>query len=281
MTATVFAVVLLAALLHALWNALVKGGADTAAAMAAVVFGQGLAGAVLLPVAPPLAQAAWPYLAAGVLLHLGYQLFLMNAYRLGDLTQVYPIARGASPLLVALGAYALLGTRLDAVETTAILLISVGIASISLVRRSDGLFQGKAAALALTTGGFIAAYSLVDGMGARLGGTALGYFGWLAVINALAVALISRAARPGLVRRALAQRRHLVLGGGASFTAYVLVVWAFTQAPIALVTALRETSVIFALLIGVGFLGERLNLAKVAATAMTLTGAILLRLNRG
>ena len=279
MSGTVFAIVMLAAALHAIWNALVKGGADKAAAMGAVVLGQGLCGAALLPFVPFPAAESWPWLAGGVVLHLGYQLFLIQSYRHGDLTQVYPLARGVSPLLVAGASALLLGASFSTGEMMAMGLISIGIASISLVRRGDGVLQGKAAVLALITGGFIAAYSLVDGQGARLAGTALGFYGVLSSLNAAAFAGVALL-RPGLVTRALALPRHLVLGGGASFTAYALVVWAFTQAPIALVTALRETSIVVALLIGVFVLHERLNLAKVASTLLTLSGAILLRLNR-
>ncbi|PWE32083.1 hypothetical protein DDZ14_11550 [Maritimibacter sp. 55A14] len=281
MSAGVFAIVLLAALLHAVWNALVKSGADKTVAMLAVVLGQGLAGLAGMGVAPLPNPACWPWLLGGLILHLGYQTFLVAAYRLGDLTQVYPIARGVSPLLVAGGSALILGVAFTALELLAIAMIAIGIASISLVRRADGIFQGKAAALALVTGGFIASYSLNDGIGARVAGTALGFYGALAVLNALACAGLAAFWRPALITAALREARVLLVGGGASFTAYALVVHAFTLAPIALVTALRETSIVFALLIGVAFLGERLNLMKVVATAMTLAGAALLRLSKG
>lgn len=279
MSGAVFAIVMLAAALHAVWNALVKGGADKAGAMGAVILGQGLCGALLLPFATPPGVEVWPWLLGGVVLHLGYQLFLIQSYRFGDLTQVYPIARGVAPLLVAGVSALALGVRFSRMELVAMAMISIGIASISLVRRGDGIVQGKAVVLALVTGCFIAAYSLVDGHGARVAGTALGFYGALSALNAVGFAVLALA-RPGLLRRALAQPGRLVLGGGASFTAYLLVVWAFTQAPIALVTALRETSIVFALGIGVFILHERLSLMKVLSTATTLSGAILLRLNR-
>ena len=281
MSGLVFAVVMLAAALHATWNAIVKGGTDKTAAMGAVVLGSGLCGAVMLPFAPMIDPAGLPWLAAGLVLHLGYQLFLILAYRFGDLTQVYPIARGVSPLFVAGASALFLGVRFSPMEMLALAVISIGIGSISLVRRSDGQIQGKAVVLALITGLFIAAYSLSDGQGARVAGTALGFYAALAALNALAFAAVAMVLRPGLVRRSLRMRKSLIVGGLASYVAYALVVWAFTQAPIALVTALRETSIIFALLIGVFFLKERLNLAKVVSTAITLSGAILLRLNRG
>ena len=280
MTGTVFAIVMLAALLHAIWNAMVKGGADKAASMTAVIVGQGLFGLVLLPFAGVPAPEVWPWLLAGVVLHLGYNVFLIQAYRIGDLTQVYPIARGASPLLVVIGTALFFHQTFSTFELASILIISVGIASTSLARKADGLFQGKAALLALITGGFIAGYSIIDGHGARLAGSALGFYGWLAAIDGIAFLAGWAVVRPTVIRDALRLRKHFFLGGGASFTAYLLVVWAFTQAPIALVTALRETSIVFALLIGVTVLRERISLAKVVSTAMTLTGAIMLRLNR-
>jgi drug/metabolite transporter (DMT)-like permease len=276
----VFAAVLFAAVLHAVWNALVKGGSDKAAGMVAVVIGEGVIALPFLPFAPMPAVESWPYILASVALHFGYQVFLIKAYQIGDLTQVYPIARGVSPLLVALGTMVLLGARFSTMELAAMMLISVGIASISLTRRSDGLFQRKAALFAMATGLFIAAYSIVDGQGARLAGTALGFYGWVAVVNAVGFAAFARVLRPGLVGKAVAQRNHIVFGGSAAFAAYLTVVWAFTQAPIALVTALRETSIVFALLIGVIFLRERLDLAKVLSTCVTLSGAVLMRLTR-
>lgn len=281
MSGFVFLVVLLAALLHATWNALVKGGADKSAGMAAVVMGQGLSGLLLLPFAPPIEWTCWPFLVTGVALHLGYQLFLIQAYKIGDLTQVYPIARGASPLLVALGTAVFLGATFNWMELTALCAISIGIASIALVRRQDGQFSLMAGLLALVTGMFIAAYSIVDGQGARIAGTALGFFGSLTVANAVAFAALARVFRPGLLRRACTAWRLAAIGGVASFTAYVLVVWAFTQAPIALVAALRELSIIFALIIGVSFLNEKLDLKKVISTTLTLAGAAFLRMSRG
>jgi drug/metabolite transporter (DMT)-like permease len=150
-----------------------------------------------------------------------------------------------------------------------------------MVRRSDGLRNGRAASLALITGGFIAAYSLVDGLGAREAGTALGFYGWLSILNGVFFAVIMRFVRPGIVKRVVCHHPRLALGGGgASFLAYAMVTWAFVVAPIPLVTALRETSIVFALLLGVFVLKEPLNPMKVFATMCTLLGVGLLRVNR-
>ncbi|MBB5515730.1 drug/metabolite transporter (DMT)-like permease [Rubricella aquisinus] len=282
MTLTVFLAVLLAAALHASWNALVKGGQDMWVNMAGVVLGHTPMALIVLFFVPMPAPESYPYILAGIALHFGYQLFLLQSYRIGDLTQVYPIARGIAPLIVAGVSTMALGVVLERMELLAIGLIAAGIMSLSLVRKSDGTRNHVAALLAAITGCFIASYSLNDGMGARVAGTALGFYGWVALGNAIVFALYLSVTR----RQVFAQLgrgqglRVMVIGGTASYLAYAIVTWSFTQAPIALVTALRETSIIFALLIGVGFLKERLDLFKVASTFLTICGAALLRLAR-
>ena len=281
MTLTVFLAVLGAALLHATWNAVVKGGSDKRMGIGAVVMGHVPIALVCLPFLPWPAPESLPYLVAGIAIHFGYQLTLMQSYRMGDLTQVYPIARGSAPLMVALVSVAFLGVTLSGLEILAIVIIGAGILSLALVRRADGLRNGPAAAMALTTGVFIASYSLVDGIGARLAGNSLSFYGWLALGNAVLMAGYLRLTAPGVLRTIPTKGLKLFLiGGGASFVAYAIATWAFTQAPIALVTALRETSIAFALLIGVVFLKERLDLLKVVSTMTTLLGAALLRFAR-
>lgn len=192
---------------------------------------------------------------------------------------MYPLARGSAPLIVAVVSVVLLAVDLSWLELTAVAVIGTGIISLTLTRRSDGLRNGRAAALALFTGGFIASYSLVDGTGAREAGTALGYYGWLSVINAMVFSVVMRVVQPGTVKRVvLRDWRLALLTGGASFAAYAMVTWAFTVAPIPLVTALRETSIVFGLMLGVLVLKERLDLLKVFATLCTLLGVGLLRI---
>ncbi|MGL4810871.1 MAG: EamA family transporter [Beijerinckiaceae bacterium] len=282
MSLFVFSVVLIAAALHAGWNALVKGHGDTTSNMAAVVIGHAPLAVISIVASPTPAPESWPYLVAGAVLHLGYQIFLLFSYRLGELTHVYPIARGSAPILVALTSVMFLGVHLSGLEIGAVLLIGTGIISMAFVRGADGLRNPRAAVGAVITGLFIAGYSIVDGMGARLAGTSFGFYGWLSLINAAVFAVIFAVRSPHILRQ-LPHRAPLALyaGGSASFAAYALVTWAFTQAPIALVTALRETSIVFALLIGVFFLKEKLNLLKVLSTMMTISGAILLRLGKG
>lgn len=278
MSTPVFIAVIGAALLHAVWNALVKDGSDKRMSMGAVVLGHLPLALIALPFVPQPDVASLPYLFAGIVLHVGYQLFLLRSYETGDLTQVYPIARGSAPLIVALVSVTVLGVHLAPLELLALVIIAAGIISLALVRKEDGQRNGNAAMLALVTGCFIAAYSLIDGLGARLAGTSLGFYSWLAIGNGIVMAAFLRVTTPGILTTIAREgRRTFLLGGGASFSAYALVTWAFTQAPIALVAALREISIIFALMIGVFVLKERLDLSKVIATMTTLLGAALLR----
>lgn len=281
MTTTVFLAVIGAAILHAAWNAVVKGGKDKTLSMGAITLGHALPAVVILPFAHVPALESLPYLAGGICLHFGYQIFLIKSYDTGDLTQVYPIARGSAPLLVCLVSVLILGVPLNRWEILAVCIIGAGILSLTLVRQSDGQRNGSAAMLALTTSVFIASYSLVDGLGARVAGTALGFYCWLTLCNSFIFALYLAWRSPQTLRAIpRAGLPIFLVGGTASFIAYAIVTWAFTQAPIALVSALRETSIVFALLIGVFFLKERLSLVKVLSTMTTLLGAMLLRFAR-
>lgn len=279
MSGTVFIAVIAAAALHALWNALVKGGDDKTLNMGAVIIGHMPLALLSVSVTPLPAPESLPYLTAGLALHFGYQWFLLRAYQLGDLTLVYPLARGSAPLIVALVSVLFLGVVLAPKELLAVAVIGVGIISLALLPGRGGLRDGTAAALALVTGLFIASYSLVDGIGARLSGNALSFFGWMAIGNGLIMAAFLALRAPQSLRDLPRKgARVFVIGGSASFIAYALVTWAFTQAPIALVTALRETSIIFALVIGMVALKERPSLWKIGAICVTLSGAVLLRI---
>jgi drug/metabolite transporter (DMT)-like permease len=270
-----------AAFLHAGWNALVKNSSDKFASMSSVMIGHFPFAVLLILYSPLPLGASWPYVIAGAVLHTGYQLFLLFSYRLGDLTQVYPIARGSAPLIIAFVSVTFLGVKLGAMQLLGVLVIGSGLMSLVIVRGKQGLGNRAAGLMAFGTGCFIASYSLVDGTGARLAATAFGFYGWMSVINSVMFVAIISVIRPGSVRGAFANgRRMMLLGGGGSLVAYSLVTWAFTQAPIALVSALRETSIIFALLIGVMFLKERVDLAKILSVSLALIGAVLLRVSR-
>jgi drug/metabolite transporter (DMT)-like permease len=277
----VLLIVLLAAALHATWNALVKGASDKLISMTAVVLGHAPFAMLALPFVSLPDPASFPYIAGGATLHVGYQLFLLWAYRQGDLTQVYPIARGTAPLIVAGFSVFLFRETLSTMQLVAIATIGCGIMSLVLVRGSQGMHNPGGAALALITGCFVAGYSMVDGYGARASGSPVGFYAWLTILNAVAFAVIVTITSRGALQTTIrSHKKMMAVGGGASFAAYALVVWAFTQAPIAVVTALRETSIVFALLIGVFFLKERLNLVKLVSAMLTMLGALMLRFSR-
>jgi drug/metabolite transporter (DMT)-like permease len=277
MTLPVIALVLAAALLHASWNALLKSSHDRLASLSLMTLGAGL-GAIPLVLWRPWPQAeSWFYILLSGLLHTGYNLFLIRAYRIGDFGQSYPIARGSSPLLVALGAAVFAGEQLGIYTVIGIALVSLGIVSLAnlrAMRRREHL-SGPLAALA--TGAFIAAYTITDGIGARLAGDAIAYAGWLFVADSIPLALLYQY-KHGRSPVVLSHKDTWIglTGGVMSLLAYGIVIWAVTLAPMGMVSALRETSVLFALLIGTLFLGEKLTLRRVLSCAVIAAGAIVL-----
>ena len=284
MTWTVFFAVLLAALLHATWNSLVKGSQDKYVGMLLIALGHVPPGVIFVWFAPLPGMDVLPWLAASLALHLGYQLFLAASYRVGDLTTVYPIARGSAPLFVTMVSLTVLDVNLSWAQVGSVGLLILGLLLLSYDRLGANKRQWTVVTLALVTGGFIASYSLVDGLGARKMGYALAYWGWVAIGNGLLMTLWMLLFQPSSIAKVRLNPQNLTtlfLGGGASYLAYGIVTWAFTQAPIAVITALRETSVIFALLIGLMFLGERSTPLKIAACLLTVLGVVLLRMTSG
>lgn len=256
-----------------------KGSDDKVLGMASMVIGQMVPCLFALLWLPWPSTQSLPWFVLGIVFHLGYQLFLIAAYKIGDFTQVYPIARGVAPVIVTGVSLVLLGVELKMTELIAVLLIICGIASLSFAKQGDGLRNLKASGMAVLTGVCIAGYSLADGLGARLSESAVGFMAAIMFTNGLIFSIYLRAVHPGTLTNLARSGKIKMLGaGGASFAAYGMVVWAFTQAPIALVTALRETSIIFALLIGVFLIGERLTPIKILATVLAVGGAILLRI---
>ena len=278
MNLVVFLVVVLSALLHASWNTLVKKGEDKTATMGAIVIGQIPLAILVLPfVSLPTAESL-PYLLISIFLHLGYNVFLIQAYKRGDLTHVYPIARGFAPLLITFFSILVLGVSLKQTEILAVSLIGFGVISLGPLKKGVERQHRNATIFAMLTGLFIAAYSLVDGVGARLAKSFLGFYSLVTISSGLIMlAFLVVSSSSSLKTIYTSQRRTFLIGGTASFVAYSTVIWAFTKAPIALVTALREVSIIFALLFGIIFLKEKLTRSKVYATLMTVTGIILLK----
>lgn len=273
----VVAVVLVAALLHAGWNGLAKAVPDRLvfSALVGLVFltGGGV-GAVLLPAPAP---ASWPYLATSAVLQVGYLLVLTTAYRHGEFGRVYPLARGTAPVLVTAVALTVLGERLTTGQAVGLAAVCGALGALVLLggrpRRGDGL------GLAVLTGVLIAGYTLVDGVGVRHSGTALGYAAWLFAAQGLVSPVLCRVlAGPALVPALARYAVPGVVGGVLSLVVYAAVVWAQSVANLALVSALRETSVLFAGLIGALFFGERFSPARLAVTALAVAGIVLIEI---
>ena len=276
----VTAAVLAAAVLHAGWNALLKGGDDRLATVVLLdLTGLALA-ALAVPLVPAPAPASRGLLGLSVGLHLAYELGLLVSYRAGDLSQVYPVARGTAPLLVAAYAGLVLGERLGPVQLAGLGGVCAGL--LVLVEVGRGRPRWRAAVgPALATGVCIAAYTVADGLGVRRAGTVPGYVAWLFLLHGLPIPLYALAAR----RRGLAARLRGRLGTGVaagvlSVAAYGLVLWAQRRGALAVVAALRETSVLVAALIGSLVFGERLGRRRVLAAALLVAGIVALNGSR-
>lgn len=268
--------VLLAALLHAGWNALTKSADDRLLTMWLMTTTAGaLGGTAALFVEAP-APASWPYLATAVLLRLGYQLFLVHAYGLGDLSRVYPIARGLSPVIVAGLAAVVADERPSAVQALGLLLCCGSIASLGLADAGLTGISGRGVRSALVTGVFIGLYTVVDGMGVRLAESTYGYLAWTFLLDIVPISLAALALRRGMIRDHLRTGlRRGVAGGVMAAVAYGIALWALSRGAMGSVSSLRETSVVFAAWIGARVLGEPLGTRRLIAALLVAAGLIL------
>ena len=280
MDGIVFVTVLGAALMHASWNALVKAGGDRFAFMLVLTLAECAMGLALVFFFPMIEAAALPWLLLSGVLHVGYMLFLTEAYAHGDLAQVYPLARGTAPLIVALVSALVLRETLGATKLAAVACIGVGVVALSLRGGEDfGRMRGKAVAFALGTACFTAAYTLVDAIGARASASASAYTCAMFVLSGAGLVAVGFLKRGAAALSVDARVWRLgTFAGVLSFLAYWAAIWAFTKAPVAMVAALRETSVPMAMLIGVVFLGERGSLWRWAAASLIAAGVALMRL---
>ena len=276
----VFLAVLFAAACHAGWNALIKVGLNPLSTTTLISLGAGLVALVFVPLVGVPAWAAWPWLIASVLVHLFYFASLIESYRTGDLGQVYPIARGSAPLMTATVTTLFIGEKLSPIGWTGILALVVGVLLLSARGgRELTKVDRRAVAFAFFTALTICGYSVVDGIGARLSGNANAYSLWLFI--GIAVAMLPYAIfRDGRDVIPAMQRFWWrgVAGGALQLLSYGIAIWAMTLAPIAIVAALRETSVLFGAVIAVVLLKERLRTGRIVAAAMIVTGLTLIRL---
>jgi drug/metabolite transporter (DMT)-like permease len=274
--ADVVAIVLVAGVLHAVWNAIARQIADRLMAFALIGVASTLGGGLTLIATGLPASAALPFAFGSAVLHVLYETGLMRCYGLGAFNQTYPIARGTSPLVVAVGAYLIAGERLPAAAVAGILVLTSGLlwlaASSGRIRRADR----PAIVAALLTGLAIAAYTLVDGLGVRRAHDPAAYGALLFLLQGPVFPALAIRRRSVTAWRDAATTTRGLLAGGLSLFAYGAVLWAQTRAPLAEVAALRETSVISAALIGALFLNERFGARRAAAATLVAAGIILI-----
>jgi len=265
--------VILAALLHASWNALVKTGQDRVLTVVTVSAVGLVFSLCALPFFPAPARESWPYLALGVVTHGGFKAFLLLAYARGELSRVYPMARGVAPLLVALFSEGVAGEVLSGTEWVGVALISAGLAALTLEGGVPRREERAALVYAVMTGVFIASYTLVDGVGIRLSGSLFGYTAWLFTLDALPMLAAGWVLRRRALRAFLASGVVPALAAGSlSLAAYVVVLWALSRGAMAPIAALRETGVIFATLIGTLILKERFGRQRILAALLVVGG---------
>jgi drug/metabolite transporter (DMT)-like permease len=266
--------VLGAALLHATWNALVKSSEDKGLDSVAVAAGSGVIALAVVPFLPAPASASYPWLVGSALVHILYFLFLAGAYRWGELSYSYPIMRGGGPLLVAIAGIFVFREVPSLKEGIAILLISAGILAFA-----RGAHDRRATLFAVANAFVIAAYTLIDAQGARASAAPVAYTAWFFVLNGLVITGLALAQHgskvPAYFRRFWLRS---LAGGACAFGAYAIALWAMTRAPVALVAALRETSVIFAAVIAFVIFKEKMTGQRIAATCAVLAGLVALRI---
>ncbi len=278
MSLNIFLIVVLAAFLHAIWNAMVKKEDDKYFSLTAIVLGHVPISIVVILLTPTLSFQSIPYIFASAIFLAGYEWCLLSAYRLEDYTKVYPIARGTAPVFIVILSLLLLNINVSRFELIGILVISFGI--IILGFQNIRTFKNYSAIVyAVATGIFISCYSISDGFGGRLSNSPLNYTAWLMILNAIFFSILLKIMNmPRVPLKVLNEGKKIFfIGGTLSYIVYGTIVWAFTQAPVPLVAALRETSIIFALLIGTLFLKEKFNLLKAIAIFIIFFGVALLK----
>ena len=271
--------VLLAAVLHAAWNAIAHASKDRLAAFALIGIASTVCGAAIVIVAPAPATASWPFIGASMLLHTTYDLLLIRGYQHGEFGQVYPLARGTSPWLVAVAAAVFAHETLPAPRRRGVVVVSAGLLSLVFAGARPAHADRPAIVAAVLTGITIATYTTVDGLGVRYAGTASGYAGWLFLTLGPwlpAYSLLARRSRLRSVRRT--EVASGLAGGVLSLVAYGLVLWAQTRGALAPIAALRETSVIIGAIIGAVVFHERFGRWRIVATVLVAGGVVLINL---
>ena len=279
MDINIFAAVMLAAILHSAWNGMVKKHKDKVISVSAIVFGHVPIALVVMLFMPLPTLESVPYIILSAIIHQGYQVYLISAYKFGDLTKVYPIARGTGPIVATLISIGLLSVLFSKFQIISIILISFGIIFLGLLSKNSQN-NNKALYYSLATGFFIGIYSLTDGYGARISLSPLSFLGWSFILNAMIFPFTLKFINCSNVFSRVIKEAKVIfwVGGTLSYIVYAIVVWAFTKAPIPLVGALRESGIIFSIIIGILFLNEKISIYKVISIILIFLGVVGLKI---
>ena len=279
MSLTIFILVILAAFLHAVWNVMVKNFEDKVISVSAIVFGHVPMAILVMLFLPSPTLESIPYIILSAIIHQGYQYYLISAYKIGDLTRVYPIARGTGPIVATLISITFLGLLISKFQILSISLICFGIIILGLFSK-DLLKNNKTVVYSLATGFFIGSYSLADGYGARISLSPLSFLGWSFILNAMIFPFTLKFMNYSNVFSRVFKEAKVVfwVGGTLSYIVYAIVVWAFTKAPIPLVAALRESGIIFSIVIGIFFLNEKISIYKIISIILIFLGVVGLKI---
>ena len=275
----VFFLVLFATVMHAVWNGMVKKHPDKVVAVSGIVFGHVPASIIAIILLPAPSLDCIPYIIASALIHQGYIWYLLSSYKIGDLTQVYPIARGFGPLVATIISILILGLVLDNLIILSICLICLGIMILGIFDQPSKK-NSKIIQYSLFTGFFIGLYSLVDGYGARVSLSAITYMSWSFILIAFLFPIVLKIKKQENIFKNVMSRGKQIfcVGGTLSYIIYIIVVWGFTKAPIPMVGALRETSIFFSIFIGYFFLKEKITPKKIFTIILILVGVVGLKL---
>ena len=275
----VFLFVLFSAVLHAVWNSMASKYKNKNVSIPAIVYGHVPACIVAVIILPMPSVESFPYIILSALIHQGYQNFLLTAYQIGKFTTVYPVARGFGPLVATVISIIFFGVYLKVFTLLSILLISTGVIFIGLFSKSV-IKNYKILYTSLATGIFIGIYSVFDGYGARISMSAISYMSWVFILSALFFSIVLKFRKQkNILKKTLTEGKFIFwVGGFLSYLAYVITVWAFTKAPIPMVSALRESSIIIAIFIGYFYLKEKINTYKIISISLIFLGVIGLKL---
>ena len=280
MSSTVFIAVIFAAVLHSVWNGMVKKQDDKYIALVAIVLGHEPLSIIVLFFTPIISIESIPYIFISAIFLAGYEWCLLSAYRLEDYTNIYPIARGSASIFIVIFSLLFFNITISKFELMGIIFISAGIIILSF-KNFNTIKNYSAIFYAIATGFFISCYSINDGFGGRASLSPINYTAWLMIFNAsvtFPILLIIMKKTDALKKVFTKGKKVFFIGGPLSYIAYATIVWAFTHAPVPLVAALRETSIIIALLIGSLFLKEKFTLLKVFSVLTIFFGVILLKI---